>query len=95
MRNRTHKPKGPLKSLGELCHEAGLTCPLDEDARLAVMVELGGPEGVTQNFPSRTFTLGTTDPKTAVEMLAYEAHTWQAWEVMRHQRRLRAGKLLT
>ena len=86
--NRVHQPLHSV-TLAELCREAGWVCPIQTDWPLRV--ELTPSEGAVgphwRNHPGGSYSTGLSDAAAIIEMLAYEAHEWQAWEVARERRR--------
>jgi hypothetical protein len=97
VKSRIHTPD-PSKtiSLGEICRQADVPCPLDIDAQTAIRVEMGSEttptEEIVRNFPDKSFSVSTQSPLEALKLLAYEAHCWQAWETMRNLRSQTQGQ---
>ena len=99
IQNRVHRPAQTV-ALPDLCVQAGLDCPLQTEwpTRIELLVgPLPPPDGHGRvvhwrNHPDGSYSTHLTDPVAILEMLAYEAHDWQAWEVMRARRRRMPGR---
>ena len=92
-----------LVTLADLCREAGWDCPVLAEERpvrverlaqpLPVPADLRLPPGCGdrpvhwRNHPDGSYSTALRDAADIIRMLAYEAHEWQAWEVVRQRRR--------
>ena len=84
MKNRVHKPSH-TRTLRQICKEAGLPFPIEE--AYPIHIETGIThleEPIFRNFPDRSYSTRTANPREILELLAYEAHEWQAIEIQRH-----------
>lgn len=83
MKNRKHIPK-ETKTLRQICAEGKILFPITDETN--ILIETGcsrQTEAIFRNFPDRSYSTKSEDPKVVVELLAYEAHEWQAWEIVR------------
>lgn len=92
--NRLHRPEA-LVSLAALCRAAGWDFPLQTGHPVQVEIlgasapgtDRDGRQVHWRNHPGGSYSTALQRPADIIEMLAYEAHEWQAWEVMRRHRR--------
>lgn len=92
MKNRVHHPQR-TKTLRLICKEAEIPFPIEE--AYDVLIETGVEkleEPIIRNFPSRSYSTQSSDPKEILELLAYEAHEWQACEIQRQLKK--PGRIL-
>jgi hypothetical protein len=87
MKNRVHAP-AKVKTLQEICETGGITYPIahpiDQDGQ-HIWIEHNPllNQTIMRNHPKRSYTVKTSDPRKIVELLAYEAHEWIAYEILR------------
>jgi hypothetical protein len=82
MKNREYQPKN-LKTLRKICNEGNISFPISDENDILIEIRNTQDNPIYRNFPSRTYSIKSTDPWEIVELLAYEAHEWQAYEILR------------
>jgi hypothetical protein len=83
VKNRIHTP-AKTKTLRQICEEGSIPFPVEEPYH--ILVETGKEdleEPIVRNFPKRSYSTRSANPQEIVDLLAYEAHEWQAWEIQR------------
>lgn len=82
MTNREHTPT-QTRTLRAICAEGGLRFPISDEIDILVEAAKNQQEDIYRNFPGRSYSTRTAAPREIVELLAYEGHEWQAYEVLR------------
>jgi hypothetical protein len=95
MKNRLHQTdKTQTKTLRQLCLEANINFPIgDTDGPEIEIGETENCDVIVRNIPERSYTTKEECPKKIIELLAYEAHEWAAYEVMRCHNKHKFGLL--
>lgn len=82
MKNRIHEAK-KVKTLQVICNKGNIPFPIEEENNILVEVDPKQGLPIYRNFPKRTYSVNTEDAWEIIELLAYEAHEWQAYEILR------------
>jgi len=82
MKNRVHEAK-KVKTLQVICNKGGIPFPIEGSNNILVEINPEQELLIYKNFPKRTYSVKSEDPWKIIELLAYEAHEWQAYEILR------------
>ena len=84
MKNRVYTPKKEnLVTLREICKKGKIPFPIMNENSIYIEIVCNQKEDIVRNFPKKSYSIKTEDPQEIIELLAYEAHKWQSYEIQR------------